>query len=122
MTGTEYRCGASVAYMKEAVARLSQMTPAVIVMTGAEQDGRIGELICAGGEFTEVWTDLLPGRFHGTGDLFAAAFTAVYLQSGDLAGACEAANSLVSASIAATEDLDCYGVNFEYALARLRNS
>lgn len=120
LTGEEYRRGASIEYMKEAVVRLSAMTPAVIVMTGAELDGKIGELIYDSGEFTEVWTDLLPGRFHGTGDLFASAFTAVYLQSGDLIKACEAANGLVSASIVATDDLRSYGVNFEYVLAEYR--
>ena len=63
-----------------------------------------------------MWTPLLPGRFHGTGDLFAAAFTAAYLQSGDLAGACGEANRLVSESIAATENPCGCGVNFEHAL------
>lgn len=119
LAGTEYQAGASMEYLKESIIRLSKMTPAVIVMTGAELDGKIGELIYAGGKFTEVWTKLLPGRFHGTGDLFASAFTAVYLQSGDLTKACEAANDLVSAGIAATEDIHAYGVNFEYALTQL---
>ena len=120
LAGVEYRNDASIEYMKESIVRLSQMTPAVIVMTGAELDGKIGELIYTDGEFMEVWTELLPGRFHGTGDLFASAFTAVYLQSGDLSKACEAADYLVSASIAATEDIHAYGVNFEYALTKLR--
>ena len=121
LSGTEYQSAAPPAYMKEAVVRLSRMTPAAIVMTGAESGGQTGELIYAGGEFTEVWTPLLPGRFHGTGDLFAAAFTAAYLQSGDLAGACGEANLLVSESIAATGDPRGCGVNFECALANLRN-
>lgn len=121
LSGTEYQSAAPPAYMKEAVVRLSRMTPAAIVMTGAESGGQTGELIYAGGEFTEVWTPLLPGRFHGTGDLFAAAFTAAYLQSGDLAGACGEANRLVSESIAATGDPRGCGVNFERALSNLRN-
>ena len=54
-------------------------------------------------------------------NLFAAAFTAVYLQSGSLPEACKAANDLVIESIKATEaDTHCYGVNFEYALAKFR--
>ena len=62
LSGTEYQSAAPPAYMKEAVVRLSRMTPAAIVMTGAESGGQTGELIYAGGEFTEVWTPLLPGR------------------------------------------------------------
>lgn len=120
LTGMGYRDDASIEYVREGIARLSQMTPAVIVMTGATSDGKIGESIYAGGSFLEVWTQLLPGRFHGTGDLFASAFTAVYLQSRDLMKACEAANDLVSTSIAATQGLPSYGVEFEYALTKLR--
>ena len=121
LTGMEYRDNAPIEYLKSCSAMLADLTPAVIVMTGAEQSGRIGELIYSGGKFTEVWAKLLPGRFHGTGDLFAAAFTAVYLQSGSLPEACKAANDLVIESIKATEaDTHCYGVNFEYALAKFR--
>ena len=103
LTGMDYRDNAPVEYLKSCVAMLAKLTPAVIVMTGAESDGRIGELIYSEGKFTEIWAELLPGRFHGTGDLFAAAFTATYLQSGNLSEACKAANDLVIESIKATE-------------------
>lgn len=121
LTGMDYRDNAPVEYSKSCVTMLAKMIPAVIVMTGAESDGRIGELIYSEGKFTEVWAELLPGRFHGTGDLFAAAFSATYLQSGSLPAACEAANNLVIESIKSTEtDTHCYGVNFECALAKFR--
>lgn len=120
LTGMEYLDHAPVEYIKECIAGLARLTPSTIVMTGAESEGRIGELIYSGGAFTEVWTEMLPGRFHGTGDLFAASFTAVYLQNGNLAEACEVANRLVTASMSATEaDAHWYGVSFESALSEL---
>lgn len=61
---------------------------AAIVLTGALRDGEIGELIYSDGEFSEVWAKKLPRRFHGTGDLFASAFTAQYLQGSGLEKAC----------------------------------
>ena len=48
LSGTEYQSAAPPAYMKEAVVRLSRMTPAAIVMTGAESGGQTGEVIYAG--------------------------------------------------------------------------
>lgn len=122
LTGMKYRNSMSIEYLKEGIVRLAKLTPAIIVMTGVEFESGIGELIYFGGEFTEIRTEKLPGRFHGTGDLFASAFAAIYFQNGDLVKACEAANDLVIASIQATvADSHFYGVCFEYALAQLRN-
>lgn len=116
LTGIEYQPEVSTASAKEIVKRLAECTPAAIVLTGVEHDGEIGELIYADGEFSEVWAKKLPQRFHGTGDLFASAFTALYLQGSGLTEACEAAGNLVAAGINATDGSHIYGVNFEYAL------
>ncbi len=116
LTGTEYRTDGSVTFAKETVKRLTELTPSDIVLTGIERGGEIGELIYSDGVFSEVWAKKLPRRFHGTGDLFASVFTAVYLQSGDMAAACEAAGSFVASSICATDASHTYGVNFESVL------
>lgn len=121
LTGMNYRNNMPIEYIKECIVCLAKLTPAVIVMTGVEFESGISELIYFGGEFTEVRTEMLPGHFHGTGDLFASAFAAIYFQNGDLVKACEAANNLVVASIRATAaDSHFYGVCFEYALSQLR--
>ncbi len=118
LTGTEYRAEGSVSFARETVKRLTELTSSDIVLTGIERDGEIGELIYSNGVFSEVWARKLPRRFHGTGDLFASVFTAVYLQSRDMAAACEAAGNFVASSICATDAAHTYGVNFEYVLNR----
>lgn len=116
LTGIEYQPDTSSESAKEIVKQLAEHTPGAIVLTGVERDGEIGELIYSDGEFSEVWAEKLPRRFHGTGDLFASAFTALYLQGSGLAKACASAGGLVTASINATDGSCIYGVNFEYAL------
>ncbi len=121
LTGIEYQPDASSESAKEIVRQLAERTPAAIVLTGVEREGEIGELIYSDGVFSEVWEKKLPRRFHGTGDLFAAAFAASYLQGSGLAKACESAGGLVAASINATDSSCSYGVNFEYALNNRMN-
>ena len=116
LTGTEYRPGAPAEFAREVARRLAWRTPAVIVLTGVEHNGRIGELIYSDGAFSEVWAEKLPGHFHGTGDLFASAFTALFLQGCGLEQACESAGSLTAAGIRATDVSHSYGVSFERAL------
>lgn len=120
LTKTPYRAEATVDFARETVRKLAGSTDAVIVLTGAERDGQIGELICSGGEFTEVWAEKLPRRFHGTGDIFSSVFTAVYLQSGDMAKACAAAGDFVASCIRATDEAHTYGVSFETVLRQTR--
>ena len=118
LCGADYKENASVEYTEEVIKKLSAHTDAVIVLTGAERNGEIGEIIYSDGKFSYVWDKKLPVRFHGTGDIFAAAFTAEYLDTGSLDKACAVAGRLVAESIKATEPEHRYGVNFEYALRR----
>lgn len=121
LSGVEYRPDVTPEFAKEIVKRLAEQTNAVIVLTGVERGGEIGELIYSDGALSEVWAEKLPRRFHGTGDLFAAAFSALYLQGSGLEKACAAAGALVAAGISATDDSCSYGVNFEHALYKRKN-
>lgn len=116
LAGIEYRSDTSPESAKEIVKRLAEYTPAAIVLTGMERAGEIGELIYSGGVFSEVWAEKLPRRFHGTGDLFAAAFAALYLQGSGLEKACASAGDFVAAGINETDSSCIYGVNLEYVL------
>lgn len=116
LSGVPYEQNADLQFTEKVIKKLATITDATIVLTGAEKDGEIGEVIYSGGEFSRVWAEKLPKRFHGTGDIFAAAFTAKYLESGSLERACEVAGGLVAESIKATDPSHPYGVNFEYAL------
>lgn len=113
---TEHKADKTVEFAKEVVRRLAERTNATIVLTGVEQSGKIGELIYSCEKFTEIWAEKLPYHFHGTGDIFASIFTAVYLQSGDMRAACEIAGDFIATSIRVTDASHTYGVNFEYAL------
>ena len=116
LCGADYEQNASVEFAKKVIKKLSAMTDAVIVLTGAEKNGEIGEIIYSENQFSYVWAEKLPKRYHGTGDIFASAFTAVYLESGNLEKACSVAGKLVADSIRNTDPEHRYGVNFEYAL------
>lgn len=116
LAGIGYRPDVTPEFAKEIVKRLAEHTNAAIVLTGVERDGEIGELIYSDGTLSEVWAEKLPRRFHGTGDLFAAAFSALYLQGSGLEKACASAGALVAAGINATDGSCSYGVNFEHAL------
>ena len=116
LSGMEYEQNATVEFTEKVILKLSTLTNAVIVLTGAEREGEIGEIIYSGGKFSYVWASKLPVRYHGTGDIFAAAFTAKYLESGNFEKACSFAGELVAQSIKATDSSHTYGVNFEYAL------
>ncbi|MDE6505558.1 MAG: pyridoxamine kinase [Clostridia bacterium] len=119
LSGTAYEHNASVEFAESVIKKLSAMTDAVIVMTGAERGGEIGEIIFSNRTFSYIWAEKLPRRFHGTGDIFASAFTAEYLESGSLERACSVAGKLVAESIRATDPSHGYGVNFEYALKNI---
>ena len=121
LSGIDYEQDATVQFTEKVIKKLSTLTNAVIVLTGAEKDGEIGEIIYSDGAFSYVWAEKLPKRYHGTGDIFAAAFTAKYLESGSLEKACDFAGKLVASSIRATAPAHPYGVNFEYVLKNSKN-
>lgn len=120
LTDIEYQSNTSVESARKIVKKLADRTPASIILTGIESDDKIGELIYSEGEFSEVWAKKLPHHFHGTGDLFASVFTAVYLRTGNLAKSCEEAGNFVASSICATDTTHTYGVNFEYVLNNIK--
>lgn len=116
LSGTLYEQQSSVEFAEKVIKKLSTLTDAVIVLTGVEKNGEIGEIIYSEGKFSYIWDEKLPKRYHGTGDIFASAFTAVYLESGSFEKACSTAGRFVADSIRATDSSHPYGVNFEYVL------
>lgn len=116
LTATEYPEKVSEKLIKDVIRKLAKLTSATIVLTGAEKENKIGEWIYNGESFTDVWKEKLPGHFHGTGDLFASVFTAIYLKTGNHTKACEEAGKFVADSIQATDPSHRYGVNFEAVL------
>ena len=107
---------ADKSYVEGMTERLRAATGATVVITGVEQDGLIGELIFDGGKPEYVLQEKVPKFSHGTGDIFAAAFTARYLNGDSLASACAEAGKLVADCLKATADWHGYGVQFEDVL------
>lgn len=116
MTGLEYREKYDRSYVERAIDEMKKYTDGVIIITGVELDGLIGEAVYSGGKIEYVLSELLPARLHGTGDIFASVFTAKYLGGNSLAESCAAAGKFVADCIKKTDKAHFYGANFEEIL------
>ena len=87
-----------------------------IIITGAEIDGKIGEFISGNKRGEILWHNLLPVKKHGTGDIFAAVFTANYLLGNGAHKSCDTAADFVADCIRNTDEGHFYGVQFEKIL------
>lgn len=114
LTDTLYREDYDKEYVNELFVKLSELTDARVIITGVEFDDKIGEAI-GNGEY--VLHDLIPMKKHGTGDIFAAVFTAQILSGKSYAESCRIAGSFVADSIVKTAKSHDYGVFFETVLS-----
>lgn len=107
--------------------RLSERYDCAVVLTGASGDtGAIGAVVCApGGKKVDfVWTERIPGEYHGTGDVFASVLTGALMQGKSLLQAAELAVQFVHDCAARTydgSDTLYQSVDFEPLLASLGN-
>ncbi len=115
LTGEEYKEEYDRAYVEGLLTKLKDMTGATVIITGVEFNGKIGEAILTD-RVEYVLGEKLPVRYHGTGDIFAAVFTAGYLNGKPLASSCEAAGKFVYDCLKNTDAEHFYGVNFESVL------
>lgn len=116
LTETPYRPDCDAEFVKSLALKLAEITDATAIVTGAERNGKIGELIYCGGRFDEVLLEKLPAKRHGTGDIFASVFTANYLGGKSLTDSCFSASSFVIDCLKQTDADHFYGVNFEKIL------
>lgn len=117
-------------YSKELIQQiliaLSEKGCKYCVLTGVSlQDDRLGVMSYNSetGEFFEYYTEKLPNSFHGTGDVFASAFTGALMQNGiTKEKALEIAVDFTVDCIRATlenKEYHWYGVDFETAMPKL---
>ena len=104
------------------LAKLSLLTSATAVGTGVELEGKIGEAIKRGDKISYVMGEKLPKSSHGTGDIFAAVFTAEYLGGKSLEEAADKASVFVQDCLKATPAEHFYGVVFEKILNAQRKA
>lgn len=114
----------TTAYVTGLLHRLGETFDSKVVLTGIQPDEK--ELGAASfdpntGEISYALNHLIPGYFHGTGDIFASGLLAALMNGFSLGHATEQAANFTVAAIEQTEpDRDAkYGVCFERALPGL---
>lgn len=110
------------AFCQKTAQALSALGAKWVILTGLDcLPGQVSCLICRceTGETQLISQPRLAGRYHGTGDLFAAACLGLLLQGKALPDAVRQAGQFVSAAIEHTEPEHTYGVRFESCLGQL---
>jgi pyridoxine kinase len=117
--------GYDQAYIEDLLTALSDLGPKQVVLTGVTfEEGKLGaaaydrEL----GTFDYYFSDLIPGYYHGTGDVFSSALLAAIMNDKTLSEAIEVAVEFTVGSIrrtAAAKTEPRFGVDFEHGLGQL---
>lgn len=123
MLGEEYvASGYDKAYIDSLLKKLKNLGAKRVVLTGVSFDpDKLGVAVYDGSKTEYYFNEYIPVQMHGTGDIFASAFTgSLTLGKSDIESAKIAADFVVEA-IKATlgDDSHWYGVKFEKALPKL---
>ena len=117
--GMPYREKLTEDYVEELLKKLDH--PCVILTGVGYQDGQTG-IVIREGEKRQYYAHPRVGKsYHGTGDMFAAAFTGALMQGKEKLEAARIAAEFVCKAIAHTQENPAhwYGVKFEKALPDL---
>lgn len=115
LTGLPYREAPDPVYFEELLAALDSFGAKAVILTGAAPEDRAGFYGCRGGETFAYSTTRQPDC-HGTGDLFAAAFTGGVMRLDNVSLAAELAADFVEKALSETKTRSLYGVEFERVL------
>ncbi len=122
LTGIEYKEVYDSDYIDRLVAALKDMGAGAVVLTGVGYDSEhTGVLVSTDAECRYYKHRKISRMCHGTGDVFASAFTGSYLRGRDIFEAAKIAADFTVESINNTLDDEehWYGVKFETALPSL---
>ena len=122
MTGAEYREQYDEAYTAELLDRVVALGAKTVVLTGiGYTDGQTGVLIREGGKTSYYAHERIPGGCHGTGDVFASAFTGALMNGFSVPDAARIAADYTLLCIRRTvgDKSHWYGVKFETAIPEL---
>jgi pyridoxine kinase len=122
LTEQAYSEKQSEEYISGLLIGLADISNAAVVLTGVSYDSdKIGALSVESGEARYYTHRRIPRMFHGTGDVYASAFTGAYLRGHSLHQAAAIAVDFTSAAIENTVDAPehWYGVRFEPVLPML---
>lgn len=122
MTGTPYEQSYDEAWIRQLVTDLSQKSKGLVILTGVSYEPeQTGVVICKDGEMSYYAHKKIPQSYHGTGDIFASAFTGCYMNGKTVQEAVQIAADFTALCIKKTYDdpAHWYGVKFETALGAL---
>ena len=122
LTGCEYRESYDEAYVTELCEKLSALGTKTVVMTGVSyREGKTGVAVYSNGEMSYYEHDKIGKGAHGTGDIYASAFTGALMNDKSIFEAAKiAADYTVKCIINTQGDADhWYGAKFETALSDL---
>lgn len=123
MTGLECRCeDYDEPYIRRLMDAVLELGAGAVVLTGiGYEKNKLGAAVLARGdrEISYYFHERLPRNSHGTGDIFASAFTGARMCGKSLLDAATIAADFTLAGMKATEPDHWYGTRFERALPAL---
>lgn len=122
MTGLPYKETYDESYVMEALSALRNLGMKTIILTGVSyDDSTTGVVLYEGNQYNYYTHKKLAKSSHGTGDIYASAFTGAYLSGKSLLDSVGIAASFVLSCMENTQDDEkhWYGVKFEPMLGKL---
>lgn len=122
LTGVEYKTEYDRAYVDTLIKKLLALGCKNVVLTGISyRNGKTGVVVFENGEYSYYEHDFLPNSCHGTGDIYASAFTGALLRGKTAFEAAKIAADYTVECIRQTADEEnhWYGAKFEPALKTL---
>ena len=124
LTGTEYRESYDEAYITELCEKLCALGAKTVVMTGVGyREGKTGVAVYTDSKMDYYEHDKIGKGAHGTGDIYASAFTGALMNDKSIFDAAKIAADYTVKCIINTQgdDSHWYGAKFETALGDLIN-
>lgn len=122
LTGIEYKTEYDRAYVDRLIDGLLTLGTKNVILTGISyEEGRTGVVVFENGEYAYYEHEKLPNSCHGTGDIYASAFTGALLRGKSAYCAAKIAADYVLECIRETakEENHWYGAKFEPVLGKL---
>lgn len=122
LTDVEYKTEYDRAYIDILIEKLLALGCKSVVLTGVSyRQGKTGVVVFENGEYNYYEHDFLPNSCHGTGDIYASAFTGALIRGKTAFEAAKIAAiyTVECIRITAEEENHWYGAKFEPALKTL---
>ena len=122
LTGSEYLEEYDRAYIDDLLSKLVALGCKNVILTGASyQAGKTGVVVLENGQYRYYEHDKRPNSCHGTGDIYASAFTGALVRGKNAYDAAKIAADYTVECIKATaeEENHWYGAKFEPVIIKL---